>query len=346
MHTEPKSLNANSRRLLASGALLASLLMTPAAYLYARHLQRTRSTRPISQAFRRYLSQGDARLVVYSPEVIRAGEDQRQHVRQRLTILRSKFDGLVIYQCDQTTEPLLEEASSLDYRAVLLTVWDPTSVSEVRTAAKLVTLFQDRLIVAVSIGSEGLMERRYTIYQIEQAAQLLKAQTRGSTNVEITTAEPWWLYLKQNDDAKRLANFGDFVSSNIHVVWDADIADPYAAAAWTADRAIEVQQQTQKLLLVREAGFPGGGESPRESAHFTFTRDMQAKFWAAWHERAAHSPLPPIAAFEAIDNPQKNWQSFEGDWGLLSKDLKPYPAWNSFADLTRTSVVPQVENSN
>jgi exo-beta-1,3-glucanase (GH17 family) len=338
MRTEVRSPNPNARRGLAFHVILASFLIAPVVGLYVRHMERMRANRPTSEAFRQYLGRRGARLVVYSPELTLTGDDHRRNVWRQLALLRSKFDGLVIYRCDQNTQTLLEAASSLGYRAVLLTVWDPNSDYEVKTAAQLATRFEGQLSVAVSIGSEGLMEGRYTIEQMKHAAQQLRAETGGPVNVEVTTAEPWWLYVKQDEEARRLGNFGDFVSTNIHVVWDADIADPIDAAEWTADRAIEVQQGTRKVLLVREAGFPGGGESPRASAHFRFNRDMQAKFWAAWHERAASSPLPPIAAFEAIDNPQKDWQSFEGDWGLLSKDLRPYPAWDSFTDLPDASV--------
>ncbi len=313
--------------------------MALAALLYMRHTARDRANRPASSAFRRYLGDPGSRLVVYSPEIAFAGEDRLLVVRRQLALLRPKFDGLVLYRCDDDTASLLDAAAALGYRAALLTVWDPNSSREVATAAALVARFQGRLAIAVSVGSEGLMEHRYTLDQLESAARQLRNRAGGRQAVEITTAEPWWLYLKCDDDAARLGAFGDFVSVNIHVVWDADIADPAAAANWTADRAIEVQQLTRKLLLVREAGFPGGGESPRPTARFAFDRGMQARFWTAWQLRSEQGPLPPIAAFEAIDNPQKQWRSFEDQWGLLSTDLAPYPAWYVIPDLPPRSGV-------
>ena len=332
MPTETRT--AKPRRSLGLGALLCLLLIPAAVFFSSKQRNSMRADRPPSAAFRQYLSDRGSRLVVYSPEI---GPDNNRHrvVEQQLVLLRNKFDGLVLYHCDEDTASILDSATSLGYRAVLLTVWDPNSVQEVKTAAWLVDRFQGRLAIAVSIGSEGLMEARYTLDQVASAARQLKLQSRGPQAVELTTAEPWWLYLKQDDEAVRLRDFGDFTSANIHVVWDADITDPAMAANWTADRAIEVQQHTQKLLLVREAGFPGGGQSPRISARLHFDRSMQAQFWTAWQARSAKSAIPPIAVFEAIDNPQKQWQSFEGEWGLLSTGLQPYPAWNAIPDLPR-----------
>jgi hypothetical protein len=84
--------------------------------------------------------------------------------------------------------------------------------------------------------------------------------------------------------------------------------------------------------MIREAGFPGSGYSPRTNSTLEFTRSLQFAFWQKWNTHFAVS-APPIVAFEGIDNRAKHWKSFESSWGFLAPDLKPYAAWDAFPNL-------------
>jgi exo-beta-1,3-glucanase (GH17 family) len=253
-------------------------------------------------------------------------------LEEQLSVLREKFDGLVLYRCDEEADLTVAAAVRLKYRAVFLTVWDPVSKDEITQAAHLVNRYQDQIALGVSIGSEGLMEKRYTLGDIEHAVKSLRDQTHSKEDVEVTTTEPWWFYTRDASETAAVRAIGDFTSANIHVVWDTDIADPARAADWTADRATALRKVITKDLVIREAGFPGAGSSPWPNAHFIYTREMQAAFWMAWQLRSHRSSehLPLLVAFEGIDNQQKRWQNFEDSWGLLSFDLKPHLAWAAF----------------
>ena len=295
--------------------------------------------KPVSDHFRIYMEDTQARLVVYSPELDLSRSPDDLKMRGQLGMLREKFDGIVLYRCDEQTEQILSAAVSLGYRAALLTIWDPRSPEEIRTAARLVNKFHDKLALAVSIGSEGLMQERYDTADLLNAAELLQTQSRGGFRVEITTTEAWWLYLAGAAHARALRRFGDFLAPNIHVVWDTGISDPAEAAQWTVDRARELQASTRRLVLVREAGFPGGGTSPRAGTQFAYTRTAQAAFWRSLRNRqlVERAAAIPIVVFEAVDNPSKGWNAFESTWGLLDPEMRPYPVWSVFPALAAVS---------
>jgi exo-beta-1,3-glucanase (GH17 family) len=261
-------------------------------------------------------------MVVYSPDP----DADARTITAALTLLRQNFDSLSLYSCTSQTTTIVEVAQQLHYQAVLLTVWDPRSEAELAIASSLVRDHAKDLILAVSIGSEGLMQKRYTLDDMMAARAELLDRNISSTAVEMTTTEPWWLYMK--DDQAALRDFGEFTSVNVHVVWDTDLKSPAMAAQWTRDRAEEVRSKVGKSLLLRESGFPGGGHSPREGLELTFTREMQAEFWRAW---LLLPQRPASAVFEGVDNPSKHWRGFESEWGLVSADLQPWPAWSVFS---------------
>jgi hypothetical protein len=320
---------------------IALFLVSAAAIVTAVCLHRTRAAhaRPVATVFRAYLNDPHARMVAYAP--MDAVQDDPQHrvMLQQLTLLRQKFDGLSLYQSGPATPAIVELAHALGYRAVLLTVWDPRSESEIATAASIVNRHAGDMALALSIGSEGLMEKRYTLADMEAARAELLDRTPGAQAVELTTTEPWWLYLRPEYHA--LNSFGDFTCINVHVVWDTDIVDPALAATWTRDRAAEVRKALPRPLLIRELGLPGAGSSPRDVVHGsapltpsqTMSRSSQAAFWRAWLQL---DQRPPAVVFEAIDNPEKHWRDFESSWGLLSPELAPWPAWEVFPRLATT----------
>jgi hypothetical protein len=176
------------------------------------------------------------------------------------------------------------------------------------------------------------MEQRYSLDDLRQAQASLLERLHGAETVETTTTEPWWMYLKVDRTASALNRFGDFTSCNIHVVWDTDITDPAAAALWTRDRALEVRSVSERPLLLREAGLPGQGHSPRDDTGPEYTRSSQAAFWRASLNQAGANNAVHLVAFEAIDNQSKRWREFEGNWGLLDPALHPWPAWAAFPD--------------
>lgn len=317
------------RRIIVS--VLAVIVLAIIAFRVLHSPSRAKQ-RSASHAFRTYLSDPRSRMVAYAPSAEVLSDGTHRALRAQLATLHEKFDGLSLYQSSPETPAIVEAARELGYRAVLLTVWDPRAEAELATAASIVRNQSSAIAIAISLGSEGLMEKRYTVSDMEAARAELLDRSTTDTTVEMTTTEPWWLYLKP--EGRALLDFGEFASVNIHVVWDTDIVNPALAASWTRDRANDVQAVLKHPLLIREAGFPGAGTSPRSSVHLTFTRDLQAAFWQSWSALQTH---PACVFFEAYDNPEKHWRDFESSWGLLNNDSAPWPAWK---------IVPPLESHN
>lgn len=281
----------------------------------------------ISSPFQAFLRRPDASLIAYTAT--------SENTEQELALLRKKFNGLILYGFDAHTAAMLSTAAQLKYQAVLATIWDPRSEEEIGLAAKVLSQYADRFAIAVSIGSEGLLENRYSLSDVESAAG--KLDRLSGHNFEKTTSEPWWRYLDGQPSASELRAFGDFIAVHVHVVWDADIRDPAEAARWSRDRAAQIAALSGKTVLVREAGFPGSGRSPRASAQgLVFSRQAQAEFWKQWVSLRAAQPrgVSLAGVFEGIDNPRKTWRDFESSWGLLSAgELEPHPAFDVFPDV-------------
>jgi exo-beta-1,3-glucanase (GH17 family) len=286
------------------------------------------------EAFRQYLQKPSAAMVGYAPRNRPGGANREETIDADLAALRAKFNGLVIYDATAEADRILSAAHRHGYVAAMLLVHDPRSEEQLRAVAALVVKFRRSLALAVCIGSEGLLDHRYAVEDIEAGREKLDS-ILDPEPVEMTTAEPWWLYLNEQPHSAPLRAFGDFISLHIHPVWDADISDGAAAADWSFGCALRIAELSKRQVVVRETGFPGAGTSPRAGLRgFTFSRVGQAAFWKRWQaiRRQQKQPFPSLAiAFEGIDNPLKQTNDFEAAWGLLSNPgLVPYPAWNAF----------------
>ena len=271
-------------------------------------------------------------MVAFTPPQASLDEPSHSELRREMATLRQKFDGVALYGTGPATAAIISLAEELHYRAVLITVWDPASDSELATAASLLNGNSTRIVMAVSIGAEGIMQQRYTVEDMERARSKLLARLDNAPAVEMTTTEPWWMYTKGDRTASILNHFGEFTSCNIHAVWDTAIADPALAASWTLDRARQVRSVSGAPVLIREGGFPGQGRSPLNEDSPAYSRAKQATFWRTWLQLSRAENGIHAVAFEAVDNPAKQWREFEANWGLLDPDLHAWPAWLVFPD--------------
>jgi exo-beta-1,3-glucanase (GH17 family) len=247
-----------------------------------------------------------------------------------LRALRPAFDGLVLYDFRPDVTPgILEQASALGYRAVLLGIWDPRSDGEIAGTAELVRRWSGRLALAVVIGNEGINDNRYGIADLSRASERLRALI-GSTGTALpmSTSEPAGDY-----GWPPLLAFGDFLAPNIHPAIDHEGKAPDFAVAWVRARAIAIARLAGRPVLVKETGMPNGGAA-------AFSAERQRAFWAAWLAAGALAPIEPppmfvsfAAAFEAFDAQWKAEQlrdPVEGHWGLMSADRAPYPAYEAW----------------
>ena len=293
--------------------------------------------------FYTYLQNPESALVAFNPTNYdpRPGNHRKipptESLQADLAALHPAFDGLILYAYDEDVTPrLLEEAVRQEYRAVLLGVWDIRSEEELDGTAALVKQFHNTLALAVCLGNEGIQFQRYTFGDLMSAREQFRKRLNPDISVPICTSEPFGQY-----EQKNLQEFGDFLAPNIHPVFDRPDLDPIEAAEWARERATALTETARTPLLVKETGFPHGGDD-------RFTPETQRAFWAAYTDRARYvrvSPSPHIwisyaAAFEAVDLPWKaelTNMPIEAAWGLLSTSREPFPAFSVWKDLRRRS---------
>lgn len=286
-----------------------------------------------SFSFFSYLTQKDQRpaMICFSP----AHHDPRpppfhkippkKSLRADLEALRPAFDGLILYGCDPGITPVvLDEAKRLGYRAVLLGIWDINSETELKNTVDLIHKHYNDLALAVCMGNEGITFNRYTLQELFGAKKRLIELLGDKYRVPITTSEPLGEW-----GQKGLREFGDFLAPNIHPVFDQPELSPHQAAHWVRERARALALVANRPVLVKETGFPHGGDA-------RFTPETQRAFWSSYLSKPALSqPAEGVwvsyaPAFEAADlfwKGQESGMPIEEAWGLMSKDRCPYPAF-------------------
>lgn len=278
--------------------------------------------------FRDLTSDDPPRLIAYTPSQLDPRNEANQRalptssIRADLEALRPTFDGLVLYGYHEACTPrIMAVAKDLDYRVVLLAIWDPRSSAEVDGCAREASLWQDDFTLGVIVGNEGLTFGRYEREDLTIAADRLRRQLPGS--VPIGTSEP---LVGCRDEF--VQQFGDFIAANIHPVFDQPDLDAPAAAAWARQQARDLAQKSGRPVILKETGFPhAGGDG--------YTPETQRQFWQAYVSDGMLAPVGKDAwayhgvAFEAFDLPWKQEASgldIEDSWGLLTADRSPLPA--------------------
>ncbi|CAK0770099.1 Exo-beta-1,3-glucanase [Gammaproteobacteria bacterium] len=256
----------------------------------------------------------------------------RASLRTDLQALAPSFNGLVLYEYHQKlTRVILATAQPLGFRAVLLGIWDPKQDDEIKGVAEMILQFHYTLALAVVIGNEGLIDNRYTIADLQLAAEKLQALLPAGLFVPFTTSEPISEY-----GLKELREFGDFLAPNIHPAVDQDSVDPLLAAEWVKRRALALRIIGKKPVFVKETGVPNGGM-------LNYTPQVQQLFWQEYRQgpHFVYTDGAPwisyAAAFEAFNMPwkaEKTGLPIEGRWGLLDTERRRYPAFDVWQSTT------------
>ncbi len=239
--------------------------------------------------------------------------------------LRPGFDGLILYGYDPDITPVIVgEANKLAYRAILLGIDNPKSDMEISGVAQLIRQYHGRLALAVCIGNEGIAFNKYSFGNLRTVSEKLNKMLGSGIRVPVCTSEPFSEY-----GQTVLREYGDFLSPNIHPVFDADQLGAVEAAGWVHERALALAEKAQKPVLVKETGLPHGSAD-------RFTPEAQQMFWSAYVHRglllhiSSNLRIWCATAFEAFD---LGWKAelanspLEREWGLLTSDRKPFPAF-------------------
>lgn len=275
-------------------------------------------------------------LIAYSPTNFdpRQGKNFRipspSSIEHDLRELRAAFDGLILYGYHPDITPIIvQKALALNYRAIMLGIWNLRAPIERHGVVKLIEKYGHQLSLALCIGNEGISFHRYTMADLLSTHEKIRSLLNRHIAVPMTTSEPLSAYQQQE-----LYTFGDFLAPNIHPVFDQPTLAARDAVAWTRTQALVLMEKSQKPVLVKETGFPHGGSKK-------FTPQTQREFWEAYVNAnrlvysTAHSGAWASFAtsFEAFSQPWKAEESnlpIEAAWGLMNEDRKPFPAFHAW----------------
>ena len=273
----------------------------------------------------------NARFMSYTPRSFSVVSGQSQPASPEgitgdLRLLRPDFDSLITYSCRDGLEHVPAAAEKLGYLAVILGIWDPNSEIEIQNAIRLASK-HPKLILAISIGNEGIYARHYLPADVEKTRIRLR---KALPSVFLTTSEPFFLYLKP--EYFDFFNKMDLLLPNIHPTFEKWFvpSDAVNGAAFVLNVADKLQSRYPKPLIVKETGLPSG------PASMGFSEAHQSAFWAEILNQSVLSEIRAVSCFEAFDAPWKPAVTrgyFPGSdhlqeayWGFFTVDGKPKPA--------------------
>lgn len=323
---------------LPSFVLLACLASLPAAAKAAPPAcARSEAAAPALERLRSALAQG--RFVAYEPTSLQV-RDGRVHdaeadsIRADLTVLRSRFDGLITYDAVHGAQQIAPIAAQLKFRALIIGVWNPLEPSEI--AAALATAHSyPQLVAGVSLGNETLFFHRADVAQL--AAAFAAVRTHAPW-LPLTTTEPFHIFEAAPGSA--LLPHMDFMLANVHPVfqsWFRGSTDAGTAAQFVVNVADQLAESYCGPILIKETGMP---TAPAEAGYSNL---RQATFYKELRTRLPPRPLIAFAYFSAFDAPWRLQDATgiagphpeEAYWGLYDSARRPKPAVDQLALLAQ-----------
>ena len=223
-------------------------------------------------------------------------------IREDLSVLRrAGCDGLVTYGA--SLPQVVDIAQAVGFKAILLGVWDPASEEELRLAA---SSAENRIVVGVIVGNEGLMFKRYTASNLKEAMDSVRKVTRKP----VATTEVVDAYYTKPE----LIEWSDFLAVNAHPFFHGK-RQPDDAAEWTwaVWKRLRERVPADKAILFKEVGLPSAGEpglteQAQKDYYFKLRKtDVQFVFFEAFDAMFKRGPV-------------------EQSWGLFRADRSPKPA--------------------
>jgi exo-beta-1,3-glucanase (GH17 family) len=312
---------------LGAGAAAAAASAAPAAPAQAV-CHRLPPAAPAMARLRSALAQG--RFVTYQPTSLAVVNGavtpaDAAGIRADLTRLRPRFDSLITYDAIHGGEQIADLAAELEFRALIIGVWNPLDQGQLRAAAAAVRA-HPQLIVGVSLGNELLFSRRSDRAALTAAIAHLRAQL---PDTPLTVSEPFHVYGQEG--AAPLLGELDFLLPIVHPLFQ-----PWFHGATEGTAAQFVVNVVHTLaagfcgpILVKETGLPTAPASAgfSEDAQAAFYRELRARF-PSGRERA-------FAYFAAFDAPWRAYDAIavpnappavhpeEAHWGLFDAERNP-----------------------
>lgn len=161
-------------------------------------------------------------------------------------------------------------------------------------------------IIRLVVGNEAILREDLTV---EQAIAYLDT-VRANTDIPVSTAEPWHVWLKNPE----LAEHVDYLAVHLLPFWEGIALDQ--AVDFSIDTYRQLQQAFPgKPIVVTEVGWPSHGRSIRDA---DASQANQAKFLRRFIQRAEQEGIV-YYVMEAFDQPWKSdiEGSVGGHWGVF-----------------------------
>jgi len=266
------------------------------------------------------------RFISYTPRGFsvvggRAVAASESGIRADLKLLRQFFDGLITYAATNGVEDVPAIAHEMNYRSVVMGIWDPASETEIQNVIRAARRYPS-LVSAVIVGNEGLYTKRYQPADVLKTMQRLKKEC---PRLAAATSEPFFLYFQA--DYADFFKVHDLLMPNVHPIFEKWFTanNPGQGVDMVIEMAEKFKTTYNKPLLIKETGLPSGLKEKG------FTMERQRLFWSEILKRFPFSPSQSLACFEAFDAPWKPAEmaatlpgdhSSEAFWGFFSKDGK------------------------
>ena len=278
------------------------------------------------------------RFVAYSPTAIKviAGHPTRADgasIRADLAVLRPRFDSLVTYGALNGAESIPEFADALDFRALVIGIWNPFDDTEVAAALAAAARYP-RLVVGISVGNELLFAKRRPSAALVRRIEEIRTRL---PRLPLATTEPFHVFY--GAEARGLLGELDFLLVNVHPVfqpWFRNAPDANAAAFVTGV-VEELSRAYCGPILVKETGVPTAPD------YKGFSDARQASFYRELRQRFAPTGQRAFAYFTAFDAPWRvadeqaspGVHPEEAHWGLYEEGRKPKPVVREIPELVR-----------
>lgn len=163
-----------------------------------------------------------------------------------------------------------------------------------------------RNVIRLIVGNEVLLREDLGVKQL--TAYLDKV--RAATNIPVSTAEPWHVWLKNPE----LANHVDYLAVHLLPFWEGIALDDAVNFSINTYRQLQ-QAFPGKPIVVTEVGWPSNGRSIKQAVA---SQANQAKFLRRFIQRAEQESIV-FYLMEAFDQPWKSELegSVGGHWGVF-----------------------------
>jgi exo-beta-1,3-glucanase (GH17 family) len=264
----------------------------------------------------------NGRFVSYQPTSLkvvggRLTQADEASIRADLQVLRPYFDGLITYGAANGAERIPDVAASLDFRSVIVGVWDPSDRTEITNA---IAAWQrnPKLVAGLSLGNEVVFSKRGDWATLMRFLDDARPRAPG---LPLTVTEPFAQYLDE-PGAKTIFPQMDFMLVNIHPIFESwfKTAPPFNWAEFVVRVTGRLADSFCGPILIKETGVPTG------PAAMGYTEEKQRAFYRELESQMRPSRARGFSYFSAFDapwlveapNPVPGPHPEEAFWGLFT----------------------------